>query len=129
MGVLARNRKCTKMLTDRRTDRQTDRQTDGQTDRRTDRPGSNSLPRPRYAAGGGLKNESLEIILNSFLHSGNAFTWQIKTVINASHVTAGRTKTPLRKKVLTICYFFWAGSKHSRIMIIISHESLNVSWK
>ena len=32
MGDLARNRKCTKMLTDRRTDGQTDRQTDGQTD-------------------------------------------------------------------------------------------------
>ena len=32
MGDLARNRKCTKMLTDRRTDGQTDRRTDGQTD-------------------------------------------------------------------------------------------------
>ena len=54
MGDLARNRKCTKMLTDRRTDR------------RTDRPGSNSPPRPRYAAGGGLKKGLTSVTQNDF---------------------------------------------------------------
>ena len=106
MGDLARNRKCTKMLTDRRTAR------------RTDRPGSNSPPRPRYAAGGGLITYTYTVLNKSFATLHICLIFGSLSYANNFKVNIGKNTNHLHKqsnifgKIMLIRYCFIAKTIH-----------------